>query len=42
VKTGTYQQYITSPAKYLSPIPDGVPDEIAAVGTIASIGLQKL
>ncbi|KAL1959446.1 hypothetical protein VTO42DRAFT_1891 [Malbranchea cinnamomea] len=27
---GTYQQYITSPARYLSPIPDGVPDEIAA------------
>ncbi|KAI5296041.1 hypothetical protein KEM52_005940 [Ascosphaera acerosa] len=28
---GTYQQYITSPARYMSPIPDGVPDEIAAV-----------
>ncbi|KZZ94060.1 Alcohol dehydrogenase superfamily, zinc-type [Ascosphaera apis ARSEF 7405] len=27
---GTYQHYITSPAKYLSPIPDGVPDELAA------------
>ncbi|KAI5285507.1 hypothetical protein KEM54_000514 [Ascosphaera aggregata] len=27
---GTYQQYIVSPARYLSPIPDGVPDEIAA------------
>ncbi|KAK5019257.1 chaperonin 10-like protein [Cryomyces antarcticus] len=27
--TGTYQQYITSPAKYTSPIPDGVSDEIA-------------
>ncbi|KAF9886564.1 hypothetical protein FE257_011336 [Aspergillus nanangensis] len=27
---GTYQQYIVSPAKYASPIPDGVPDEIAA------------
>ncbi|PGH06103.1 hypothetical protein AJ79_06637 [Helicocarpus griseus UAMH5409] len=27
---GTYQQYITSPARYMSPIPDGVPDEIAA------------
>jgi len=26
---GTYQQYITSPAKYTSPIPDGVPDEVA-------------
>ncbi|KAE8155160.1 chaperonin 10-like protein [Aspergillus avenaceus] len=27
---GTYQQYIVSPARYASPIPDGVPDEIAA------------
>ncbi|KAK2751097.1 hypothetical protein FQN57_000172 [Myotisia sp. PD_48] len=27
---GTYQQYITSPANYMTPIPDGVPDEIAA------------
>ncbi|EEP78079.1 conserved hypothetical protein [Uncinocarpus reesii 1704] len=27
---GTYQQYITSPASYTTPIPDGVPDEIAA------------
>ena len=27
--TGTYQQYITSPAKYTSRIPDGVPDEVA-------------
>ncbi|KAJ5652928.1 Polyketide synthase enoylreductase [Penicillium longicatenatum] len=27
---GTYQQYITSPARYVSPIPDGVPDEVAA------------
>ncbi|KAI9929438.1 hypothetical protein AWENTII_009166 [Aspergillus wentii] len=26
---GTYQQYIVSPARYASPIPDGVPDEIA-------------
>ncbi|KAL1629238.1 hypothetical protein SLS56_005461 [Neofusicoccum ribis] len=30
VATGTYQQYITSPARYTSPIPDGVPDEVAA------------
>lgn len=29
VATGTYQQYITSPAKYTSRIPDGVPDEVA-------------
>ncbi|KMP07192.1 hypothetical protein DIZ76_016981 [Coccidioides immitis] len=28
--SGTYQQYITSPARYTTPIPDGVPDEIAA------------
>ncbi|KAJ5618789.1 Polyketide synthase enoylreductase [Penicillium lagena] len=28
--TGTYQQYIVSPARYASPIPDGIPDEIAA------------
>ncbi|KAL4784130.1 glycosyl hydrolase family 76-domain-containing protein [Aspergillus varians] len=28
--TGTFQQYIVSPARYASPIPDGVPDEIAA------------
>ncbi|KAF2087495.1 GroES-like protein [Saccharata proteae CBS 121410] len=28
--TGTYQQYITSPAKYTSPIPEGVSDHIAA------------
>ncbi|OQE21691.1 hypothetical protein PENSTE_c011G00235 [Penicillium steckii] len=28
--TGTYQQYLVSPARYASPIPDGVPDEIAA------------
>ncbi|KAJ5219545.1 hypothetical protein N7468_008749 [Penicillium chermesinum] len=27
---GTYQQYVVSPARYASPIPDGVPDEIAA------------
>jgi propanol-preferring alcohol dehydrogenase len=27
---GTYQQYLVSPARYASPIPDGVPDEIAA------------
>lgn len=27
---GTYQQYIVSPARYASPIPDDVPDEIAA------------
>ncbi|KAJ5486789.1 hypothetical protein N7530_001089 [Penicillium desertorum] len=26
---GTYQQYLVSPARYASPIPDGVPDEIA-------------
>lgn len=30
VANGTYQQYITSPAKYTSPIPDGVSDEVAA------------
>lgn len=27
--TGTYQQYILSPAIYTSRIPDGVPDEVA-------------
>ncbi|KAJ5549186.1 hypothetical protein N7513_006420 [Penicillium frequentans] len=27
---GTYQQYLVSPARYVTPIPDGVPDEIAA------------
>ncbi|KAL4804157.1 glycosyl hydrolase family 76-domain-containing protein [Aspergillus unguis] len=27
---GTYQQYIVSPAHYATPIPDGIPDEIAA------------
>ncbi|KAL5366710.1 chaperonin 10-like protein [Aspergillus floccosus] len=27
---GTYQQYIVSPARYASAIPDGVPDEVAA------------
>ncbi|KAJ5344389.1 Polyketide synthase enoylreductase [Penicillium brevicompactum] len=27
---GTYQQYLVSPARYASPIPDGVPDEVAA------------
>ncbi|KAK4560453.1 hypothetical protein LTR86_005649 [Recurvomyces mirabilis] len=26
---GTYMQYVTSPAKYTSRIPDGVPDEVA-------------
>lgn len=30
VATGTFQQYIVSPARYASPIPDGVPDELAA------------
>ncbi|KAK7533460.1 chaperonin 10-like protein [Phyllosticta citricarpa] len=30
VATGTYQQYIVSPAKYTSPIPPGVPDYVAA------------
>ncbi|KAK5738624.1 hypothetical protein LTS12_025514 [Elasticomyces elasticus] len=29
VAQGTYCQYITSPAKYTSRIPDGVPDEVA-------------
>lgn len=29
VASGTYQQYITSPANYTSRIPDGVPDEVA-------------
>lgn len=29
-RSGTYQQYLVSPARYASPIPDGVPDEIAA------------
>jgi propanol-preferring alcohol dehydrogenase len=28
--TGTYQQYITSPARYATRIPDGIPDHIAA------------
>ncbi|KAL4898580.1 chaperonin 10-like protein [Aspergillus ambiguus] len=28
--TGTYQQYIVSPARYASAIPAGVPDEVAA------------
>ncbi|KAJ5773760.1 Polyketide synthase enoylreductase [Penicillium paradoxum] len=28
--SGTYQQYLVSPARYASPIPDGVPDEVAA------------
>lgn len=28
--TGTYQQYIVSPARYATRIPDGVPDHIAA------------
>jgi propanol-preferring alcohol dehydrogenase len=27
---GTYQQYIVSPARYTTPIPDGIPDYIAA------------
>jgi len=27
---GTYQQYLATPARYASPIPDGVPDYIAA------------
>ncbi|CAG8162066.1 unnamed protein product [Penicillium salamii] len=27
---GTYQQYLVSPARYASPIPNGVPDEVAA------------
>lgn len=27
---GTYQQYIVSPARYASPIPDSIPDMIAA------------
>jgi propanol-preferring alcohol dehydrogenase len=29
VATGTYQQYITSPALYTSRIPEGVSDEVA-------------
>ncbi|KAH8802556.1 putative alcohol dehydrogenase [Xylogone sp. PMI_703] len=29
-RAGTYQQYITSPANYLTPIPDEVSDEVAA------------
>ena len=27
--TGSYQQYVVSPARYTQPIPDGIPDEIA-------------
>ncbi|KAJ5771580.1 Polyketide synthase enoylreductase [Penicillium odoratum] len=27
---GTYQHYVASPARYAVPIPDGVPDEVAA------------
>ncbi|KAL4875244.1 glycosyl hydrolase family 76-domain-containing protein [Aspergillus karnatakaensis] len=27
---GTYQEYIVSPARYATPIPDGIPDAIAA------------
>ncbi|BCR90083.1 zinc-dependent alcohol dehydrogenase [Aspergillus chevalieri] len=27
---GTYQQFVVSPARYASPIPDGIPDEVAA------------
>lgn len=30
LRQGTYQQYLVSPARYASPIPEGVPDEIAA------------
>ncbi|OJD34297.1 alcohol dehydrogenase [Diplodia corticola] len=30
VATGTYQQYVVSPARYASRIPDGVGDEVAA------------
>ncbi|KAI9835770.1 MAG: hypothetical protein M1819_001949 [Sarea resinae] len=30
-RAGTYQQYVISPAKYTTPIPDGVPDEVAAL-----------
>ncbi|PQE19612.1 alcohol dehydrogenase protein [Rutstroemia sp. NJR-2017a WRK4] len=29
MSTGTYQQYITSPARYTSPIPEGVSDYVA-------------
>ena len=29
IPEGSYQQYVVSPAKYTSPIPEGVPDEIA-------------
>ncbi|KAF2396200.1 alcohol dehydrogenase [Trichodelitschia bisporula] len=28
--TGTYQQYIVSPARYTTPIPEGIPDYVAA------------
>lgn len=28
--TGSYQQYVVSPARYTQPIPDGIPDELAA------------
>ena len=28
--TGSYQQYVVSPARYAQPIPDGIPDELAA------------
>ncbi|KAL4803072.1 chaperonin 10-like protein [Aspergillus unguis] len=30
MRPGTYQSYIVSPARYASPIPAGVPDEVAA------------
>lgn len=28
--TGSFQQYVVSPARYAQPIPDGIPDEVAA------------
>lgn len=33
---GTYQQYIVSPARYTTPIPDEVSDELAAVSSFTS------
>ncbi|KAJ5513757.1 Polyketide synthase enoylreductase [Penicillium fimorum] len=47
VTAGTYQQYLVSPARYRSPIPDGVPDEIAGPlccfpGSGDGVGIQDV
>lgn len=40
-RPGTFQQYVTSQADYVTPIPENLSSEDAAVGLIPSVLLQN-